>query len=322
MSVLRKLHQASMVFVVMLFAYLVNTGSRFWMINVYIDNIVFWLICVVSFLLFTLYSFVLVIAYILFFEHRNPLGDPARRGRLALWYLISVAVPLLLLHFMAVKLLFRVADSSVWDSSFPTEGFPIFVLFMLLQSFLLQLRPLWHPIYLPAIHLRSSMIAYGISRRVEYPTARVSISERVQDLVEKGSIPDNMKRLLAKEVVLLIFNKYGRCYTVDGSRHSMKSTSVVLSYLLVSGWFVEIRRGVWLNVWYFVCQKRKKILVRADGELSASVLEHIADQERCTVAELSGISKGLKSKVVSHLQHRASFPEDWADQYIDLGERL
>ena len=321
MPISRRLHRATMVVIVALFAYLVNTGSRFWMISVYVDSIVFWLSCVVSFLLFSLYSFVLVIAYILFFEHRNPLEDPVRRRKLAVQYLVSVVVPLLLLHFMAVKLLFRVGNSSVWDSTFPTEGFPIFVLFMLLQSFLLLLRPLWHPMYQPAIHLRSSMIAYGISRRVDYPTARVSIRERVQDLVEKGTIPDGVKRLAAQGVVLLSFNKYGRCYTNDGAWHSMKSSSVVLSYLLVSDWFVEIRRGVWLNVWYFVCNERSGVLATTEL-LSASVLEHIADQERCTVDELLGISKGLKSKVVSHLQHRASFPEDWTDQYIDLGERL
>lgn len=304
-----------------LFAYLVNTGSRFWMITAYMDSVIFWLICAVSFLFFTLYSFVLVIAYILFFEHRNPLGDPVRKRKLAVGYLISVVVPVLLMHFIAVKLLFRVGNSSVWDSTFLTEGFPIFVLFILLQYFMLLLRPFWHPMYLPATHLRSSMIAFGMSRRVDDSTAKVSIRERVQDLVEKATIPEDTKRLFAQGVVLLSFNKYGRCYTSDGAWHSMKSSSVVLSYLLVSDWFVEIRRGVWVNMWYFGYKERSSTLVRAEV-LSISVLQHIANQERCTVDELLGISKGLKSKVVSHLQHRASFPEDWTDQYIDLGERL
>lgn len=301
--------------ILLLIAYLVCAGRRlfdFFAEELFLE---YWIITSV---MLVIYCFIITYIYTHYFIKDYILAERRVQRRMVWRFGLRIIGAILLFHTYGVRFFYRLREESLWSGVFIWGGLPMLALALVGYSYFLLRFSHKSILYSLVVSRFSGVIHFLLNFNAEVPTA-VSFKEEVKLFEQEleRAVLHNGQKQLALSVLCIQYGNVPYCYSVGKRREHIWTTSSHLASLGVSDWFVQIRNGFYVNLWYFLLPTKGNVLVPCNADVEME-MQHIAQQLGISVGDLLRVSVNLKKQVLSRMSNITTFSTNWEGQYIDL----
>lgn len=300
-------------------AYLCTTNERFLEIDRYWSHPNFRLLLGLTILVFNFYMLWISIVYVvqdMFFGWYRKRVTSA--GRFACYFVVAF-VPVVSINSAALELLLRQGGRSLYTVGYFKTGIFFFVVPLIGYIGMIYLRPGWS-MYVRLFH-RFAVYIVGVVRGLyvmasQARVIKIKVPSRMHVAEQKVLPAPQTRTLWAAQILAFRFTaRATTAYLIDGSQLAVRFSSSELSHWAAAPWFVLIRDGFYLNMYY---------ISHAADSIYHLVVEHTVEQtflkkagwKRADLIEFLTVSKRLRKNVAQHFEHRPDLDLNvWNDSF-------
>lgn len=307
----------------LLCAYLVNTTSQFLQYDKYLSSINFWVFWMVTYILLWVYMFwMTAVHYLCFIYNRHSEDNVAHHFYGKIKYMAMAVAPVLIFHLSMLHIVFMQQHHTLWDSGYLFHDFIFLIVPVVLYAIMLYRTPERAIFY--------TIVQKWMERLMDFFLTyhRPREKEKVVMVFPSAASEDNTAMLLAPQpakpainFIKLLFLEFKTqsavFYTVYGERITVALTSTAIKNWIVSDWFVQIRRGFYVNMWHVRHGMRSKYQLQLEPNVQQLFLEGLQIEESA-LQQMLQVSKDLKKNIAQHFIDRDQLTRDgWDETFYD-----
>jgi len=289
-------------------AYLINTNTKFWRFGHYLSAPSFWLFWIVTIALLWGYIVWISLSYYFFFVFRIDQRLHERHGWYDVGYFAVAILPIVLLHLSMLHIVFMQQQLTLWQAGYLKSGLWIFLACVGGYAAMVYRRP-GDALFLRLI----DRIVSGVVRFVlrHYTRKEDEEVKAIPPEASAGPIPlsfaapkDPRPQVVLYTILFARFSRQGSVlYLISGEKVYGTHTRSIFREWPVGDWFVQIRKGFYVNMWHVGHSARSKYRLQLDTEVMDSFAAGM-DIDDLEAASMLNVSKDLRKNVAQHFEHR------------------